>query len=270
MTRRERLEARADKRRDWAESRDRKSAAGFARAHTIADGIPMGQPVLVGHHSERRHRRDLARIDSGMRAGCESADMAQYHRAKADGIEHQLSRSIFCDDPDAIEALEAKAAALDAQAERENAINKAWRKHKANPAALRAAWSALGVSAALATSLETNAREFSWLERRGPCDSTHARANARRLRGRVKTIGARQEQTEKATAAGGVLIQETGGGFGRVTFDQKPAGQVLEDLRAAGFFWSGGSWCGHLEALPECVKALLAEEVQPCMSTPTP
>jgi hypothetical protein len=32
MTYRERLERKAEKRRDWAESRDRKSAAGFARA----------------------------------------------------------------------------------------------------------------------------------------------------------------------------------------------------------------------------------------------
>ena len=25
--------------------------------------IPLGQPILVGHHSEKRHRRDLKRID---------------------------------------------------------------------------------------------------------------------------------------------------------------------------------------------------------------
>ncbi|MFH8253090.1 DUF3560 domain-containing protein [Microbacterium sp. B2969] len=32
-----------------------------AVARRIADGIPFGQPILVGHHSEARHRRDLAR-----------------------------------------------------------------------------------------------------------------------------------------------------------------------------------------------------------------
>ena len=26
-------------------------------------GIPMGQPILVGHHSEKRHRNVLDRID---------------------------------------------------------------------------------------------------------------------------------------------------------------------------------------------------------------
>jgi hypothetical protein len=49
----------------------RKNAAADARhaaAQHIADGIPMGQPILVGHHSEKRHRADMRRIDSGMRA----------------------------------------------------------------------------------------------------------------------------------------------------------------------------------------------------------
>jgi hypothetical protein len=44
----------------------------FGRAHQIGDMIPMGQPILVGHHSEGRHRRDLARIDTNMRAGMEA------------------------------------------------------------------------------------------------------------------------------------------------------------------------------------------------------
>jgi hypothetical protein len=38
------------------------AAAEWERGRRIADGIPFGQPVLVGHHSEGRHRRDLARI----------------------------------------------------------------------------------------------------------------------------------------------------------------------------------------------------------------
>ncbi len=33
-----------------------------AKAHARASRIPFGQPILVGHHSEGRHRRDLDRI----------------------------------------------------------------------------------------------------------------------------------------------------------------------------------------------------------------
>ena len=42
-----------------AERFEKESAAGRA----ILERIPMGQPIQVGHHSEGRHRRDLARAD---------------------------------------------------------------------------------------------------------------------------------------------------------------------------------------------------------------
>ncbi|MFI5706327.1 DUF3560 domain-containing protein [Kribbella sp. NPDC051620] len=51
----ERLQERAEKRRSAAEAMD-------AAVHQISDGIPLGQPIIVGHHSERRHRRDIERI----------------------------------------------------------------------------------------------------------------------------------------------------------------------------------------------------------------
>lgn len=62
MTRRERLERRAERRREWAESRDRKSAAAFESARKLTDGIPLGQPILVGHHSEKPEREILAAL----------------------------------------------------------------------------------------------------------------------------------------------------------------------------------------------------------------
>lgn len=123
MTYREQKERRLQRRLDWAASRDRQSAAGFNRARVIADGIPLGQPVLVGHHSEKRHRRDLDRIDSGMRQGVESADMAAHHRSVADGIQHQLDTSIFADDADAPERLRERIAGLEADRDRQKTIN---------------------------------------------------------------------------------------------------------------------------------------------------
>lgn len=45
-----------------AQSHAAKSSAANARAEQISSFIPFGQPILVGHHSEKRHRRDLDRI----------------------------------------------------------------------------------------------------------------------------------------------------------------------------------------------------------------
>ena len=59
----------------------------------------MGQPILVGHHSERRHRRDLDRIHRNLERAMEAEKTAKElaYRAAAVG-----TGGISSDDPDAI------------------------------------------------------------------------------------------------------------------------------------------------------------------------
>lgn len=127
MTRRERLERKMEKRETWAGKAAAESDRRFDTAHKLVEGIPLGQPILVGHHSEKRHRRTLDRMASNMDKGCEAADRAKDHTSKAAGIEHQLDVSIFDDDPDAVEKLTERIAVREAQAERCVAMNKALR-----------------------------------------------------------------------------------------------------------------------------------------------
>jgi Domain of unknown function (DUF3560) len=65
--------------------------------------IPLGQPILVGHHSEKRHRKDLARIDEHFAKAKEHHDKAEYFRRRAAAAESNVI--IFSDDPDATEKL---------------------------------------------------------------------------------------------------------------------------------------------------------------------
>lgn len=128
MTFRERREARAERLRAWADRRDARSAAAFDGARTIADGIPFGQPILVGHHSETRARRDQDRIHRGMRASIEHADKADSMRSRADNIEAAADHAIYSDDPDAPERLRERIAELEAERDRITAYNRAVRK----------------------------------------------------------------------------------------------------------------------------------------------
>jgi hypothetical protein len=128
VTYRERRLRKAERLREWAGKRDVKSTAAFDRAHEIADGIPFGQPILVGHHSERRARRDHERIDNGMRAGIEHERKADDFRRRAAGIEAAAEHAIYSDDGDAIERLEERIAELDAKQARMKTINAAIRK----------------------------------------------------------------------------------------------------------------------------------------------
>lgn len=68
----DRMEGRAERLEARAERKAGESDARYQAAHRIADGIPMGQPILVGHHSERRHRRDIERMHTNMRASVEA------------------------------------------------------------------------------------------------------------------------------------------------------------------------------------------------------
>ncbi len=127
-TRRERLESRAEKRAQWAASRAQKAQQASQRAHDLSQRFEMGQPILVGHHSEKSARRDQQRMwDATERAG-EHRNMAEDHAGAAAGIERQLDRSVFSDDPDAIERLEERVAEMEATREAMKAANAEFRK----------------------------------------------------------------------------------------------------------------------------------------------
>jgi len=128
MTYRERREARAARRRQWAESREAKAAAAWETAETLSSVIPFGQPILVGHHSEGADRNRRRRISNAYERSFEHEDMRRRHVAAADTIEAQLEHSIYSDDPDAIERLEERIAELEAKRETIKARNAEYRK----------------------------------------------------------------------------------------------------------------------------------------------
>ena len=127
-TYRERREARAERLREWADKRETKASAAFERADQIAGMIPFGQPILVGHHSEGRHRRDVERIGRGMTQGVEHSRTAERMRERAANIDAAADRAIYSDDPDAIERLRDKLAGLEAERARIKAYNASCRK----------------------------------------------------------------------------------------------------------------------------------------------
>lgn len=128
MSRRERMERRAARRREWAESRRAKADAQWQSVDDLASAIPFGQPILEGHHSEGRARRDRDRIESGIGRAVEHGRMAEHHDARAAGIERQLDRSIFADDDDAADRLRERIAEAEAERDRMKAINVAAKK----------------------------------------------------------------------------------------------------------------------------------------------
>ena len=83
----------ADHHRDKALTRSMQAGASFSAAREGIAGIPPGQPILVGHHSEKRHRRDLARHDTRMRAGIEAQGKAEHSAHKARSAERRAAHA---------------------------------------------------------------------------------------------------------------------------------------------------------------------------------
>ncbi len=136
MTYRERRAAKADRLREWADKRDVKATATRAATDQLADSRPFGQPILVGHHSEKRARRDQDRIYSGMRRSIDDADKAAEFRRRADGIEAAADHAIYSDDTDAGERLVERIAEREAERDRIKAFNANVRKTGSHDLAL--------------------------------------------------------------------------------------------------------------------------------------
>lgn len=248
MTRRERLERKAELRREWADKRRDNATQRFQAAHAATEMIPMGQPILVGHHSEKRHRAAIARSDANMRKGVESSNMASHHESKADGIETQLDRSVFSDDADAIEQLEVRIAEREAERDRWKAYNASCRKGKADLSLLSEDQQADIQSYAKVWNMGPNAHCPGYkLTNLGAC--------IRKDKERIEIIKRRQQRAADAEAAGGVLIT-VHGDWCNVTFSEKPDRAILTALKAAGFCWGSASWSGYAAKLPDCVKQL--------------
>lgn len=213
----------------------------------------MGQPILVGHHSERRHRRTLDRSWNALGRAVEAGKLAERHESKAAGIEAQLDRSIFSDDGDAIDKIKERIAANEAKREEMKKINLLYRKADvAGLAALKIDYEALKTKLAAAGSYWGSAPYL-------PYSLTNLGARIRDDKKRLGEVAYRQKKQAAAEASeNGVTITKSGdGAYCSVTFAEKPERAILNDLKQSNFHWSGGSWHGTTDKLPAAVAGRL-------------
>lgn len=81
----DRAEERAERFEDYSEKRADDAERAHKAVAAIADNIPFGQPILVGHHSERHARKDAEKIQSGMRKAVKMWETSTYWQARAEG-----------------------------------------------------------------------------------------------------------------------------------------------------------------------------------------
>lgn len=249
-------------RRDYAERRAARIERMKARAaskhveahqlHTKHDallGVMAGTPVLRGHHSEARHRRDLARIDRDMRKGFQAAKEATDLERRAAHAE--ANRSISSDDPEALEKLRTKVAEIETTRER---------MKEANGLIRRARKEAQGKgSDETRAIIDTLVKALGWPEARAAqlakpdCfgnigfadfELTNRGAEVRRLKKRIAELEARAARPAiDPVTVGDVRIVEENNRI-QIFFQGKPSDELRTELKRNGFRWapSAGAW----------------------------
>ena len=233
----ERKEARIDRMEARAARAQAESNAASTAAHEIMQHIPPGQPILVGHHSERHHRRDLDKIDRNMRRSVEAGKKADYYAGRAASA--ASNTAISSDDPDAVQKLEEKLAGLQRGQAMMKAVNAWYRKHKTLDGCPE-------LTPEIRQGIESAwARDWYVGVPFPPYSLQNNNAEIRRTKQRIealKTIDAMEH--EEVEFDGGMIVTNEDVNRVQILFDEKPDEAMRKTLKSWGFRWSPreGAW----------------------------
>jgi hypothetical protein len=97
----ERAKAKAERLQGWAAKAERRSNAYYNASNEGRDFLALGEPIKIGHHSEKRHRALIERNWNRMSKSVEEskkvaeyAERAEYWEAKAEEVNLSMPESI--------------------------------------------------------------------------------------------------------------------------------------------------------------------------------
>jgi len=243
----ERREARIDRLRERADRNRAEAVQVGSAARDRAGAIPFGQPILIGHHSERRDRNYRARIQRGYEKAAELDSKAQHYEDRADSAER--NRAISSDDPEAVRKLQEKIGKLEEKRAAMKSINSTIRK-----------WKKQGEDRQIAELLnlpfieqESTARALLVPDFAGRIgvpsyELTNLGATIRTAKQRIETLRreykAQAEPVEDRGGPGFTISENTAENRLQLIFPGKPPEATRSILKREGFRWSpyNGAW----------------------------
>lgn len=235
----ERRERRLENAKAQAIKNEEAQGEFFKRSDQLANAIPFGQPILIGHHSEKRHRAHIEKIHNLMGKGVEAGQKAKYYEGKAEAIENNTA--ISSDDPQALEKLKAKLEKLEQWQESMKAVNKILKK--GTDAERVEKLVQIGVP-------ETTAIKLLVPDQFGRLGFpsyklTNNNGNMGRIRERIKHLERVTSMESKEEEFNGIrIVSNVEGNRLQIFFPGKPEEKVREELKRSGFHWSPqeGAW----------------------------
>lgn len=224
--RRQRMQDRADRKRSQAQNL-------YSSAKQRADMIPFGQPILVGHHSERADRQNRERITNTFRKSFEMSKQADELERRANAA----SNAISSDDPDAVTKLKKKLGELKAAQDLMKKANRLLRKGDVQ-----------GLVDLVGQAHADELQKPDFMGRVGFADFQlkNNNANIRRISQRIEDLETRRQAVaaEPVIGDGWEINEDVEDNRVLITFEGKPAAEVRKVLKGHGFKWSPsrGAW----------------------------
>lgn len=251
----ERKENRINHARVQAAKNEKESDQLYHSATDMASVISMGQPILVGHHSEKRDRRYREKIHDTMRKSVEKQKKASYYARKAETI--ASNDAIFSDDPEALTKLKDKLSRLQALQSFMKAANRCLRRQdKAAflllPSATAEIWAQLN---------DTSRGGYVGFP---SYKLTNNNAKIKTVESRIKMLEAIEVRVEFDMQIGSVRVRENKeAGRLQMIFEGKPVEKIRRELKRHGFRWSGsqGAWQRYISTNALYWAKLIAAKV---------
>lgn len=256
---------------DRAKAAERASDAAFNSTANKTLANMQGEPIKIGHHSERRHRRLIERADRDMRRSIDESNKAKHYEQKAATVGRG---GISSDDPEALAKLRAKLEGLEKMQADMKAANKIIRskpKNESTPEKIEQL-TAMGFESGRAHQLFKP--DFCGRIGFPSYALQNNNANIKRVRLRVATLE-HAEQAKQEAGDDTERVTHEGDGFqvvehiddGRIwfVFDSKPSRETCQMMRRNGWKWSRQrmAWVRHLNgngrASAQCVAKQLAD-----------
>lgn len=225
--RREYLEAKAD-------NLDREAESRFKRGSALL-GAMNGQPILIGHHSEKRHRSDIKKMDRDMQKGSEAHKEAKDLRRKAAAVG---SGGISSDDENALDKVQSRIEKKERDRDQMKKVNTLYRKRDA------AGLEALGLNIERLDAKIADA--YSWEKAPFPkWQVSNLTASIRNDKKRLDELQAMDERAPGGELAAGVsdgiafrFVDDKEENRVICYFDSKPSRRALDLLKTWGWRYS--------------------------------
>lgn len=215
--------------KELAEKNDTLSTEHYEASKKLTENIPFGQPILVGHHSEKKHRNTIDKSWNKMNKSIECNNKAKHYQNKAETAEK--NNSISSDDPAAIEKISIKINTLKQQQEFMKNANKARKKGKDE----------------YEKYCDNNTSPFKTLkyvshDSEKPYATwtlTNNNANIRRLEKRLKELKSKAEMGSSVATYGEIeIVRNVEANRVQIIFPYKPDDAARKELKSKGFRWS--------------------------------